>query len=98
MQIFICYLPLLKLLHMKHVLLAVLLICVSFNVTAQSKQSASKSKNFKDYKARTVPEFALNALASIDPADADKLDALNITEFSSAMPGGLRVVPDARIL
>lgn len=83
---------------MKYVLSAVLLICVSFSVTGQSKQSASKNKDFRDYKGRTVPEFALNALASIDPADAGKLDALNVTEFSSAMPGGLRVMPDARVL
>jgi len=64
----------------------------------REKEREKENVSFRDLKNRSVPKFAFDALSSINEENADKLDALNIKEFSNAMPGGQRVVADARVV
>lgn len=52
---------------------------------------------YREQRTRSVPKEAIDALAQIRPEDAAKLDALNITEFASAMRDGEEVQPNARV-
>jgi hypothetical protein len=54
--------------------------------------------SFRDLKSTSVPKYAVDALAQIDEATAEKMEALNIRDFSSAMPGGIKVQADARVV
>lgn len=49
-------------------------------------------------KQQSVPKFALDALGNINEDDANKLDAINIKDFSSAMPNGQEVQANARVM
>src|SRR5688572_22506013 len=60
----------------------------------QNKEEIS----FRELKNKELPKFAIDALGSINENDAEKLDALNIKDFSSAMPGGQRVQANARVM
>ena len=65
---------------------------------AKEKQKEKEEITFRDLKSTAVPKFALDALGTINEDDAGKLDALNIKDFSSAMPGGQSVQANARVL
>lgn len=52
---------------------------------------------FREYKTPAVPKELVDVLGTLKPEDASKFDALNITEFSSAMPDGAEVKADARV-
>lgn len=75
---------------MKQFVLIVLLCSLKMITSAQA--------DLRKDKLTVVPKTAVDALAQIDPEDAAKLDALNITDFSNAMPGGVRVQANARVL
>lgn len=74
---------------MKQVFVFILSLSASIGVCAQA--------SFRDMKSSNVPNFAVDALSRIDEETAEKMEALNIRDFSSAMPGGLRVQADARV-
>ena len=64
----------------------------------KNKQKEKEEISFRDLKNTAVPQFAFDALGTINENDAHKLDALNIKDFSSAMPGGQPVQANARVL
>src|SRR6476469_3243599 len=57
-----------------------------------------QGNSFSELKTQSVPKFAYDALSSIDENDADKVDALNIKDFGSAMPDGQQVEANARVM
>ncbi len=82
----------------------ILILCsggvfASCQQTPSSKVKATTKDDvaYRDYKTYGVPKEAIDALAQVRPEDAAKLDALNITEFASAMPDGAEVQPNARV-
>jgi hypothetical protein len=84
--------------HMKRLFITVGICYLSIAVSCQQNKSKYNILSFRDLKQQSVPNFAVDALRSIDENDADKLDALNIKDFSSAMPGGQRVEANARVM
>jgi hypothetical protein len=85
---------------MKHFCITVSLcaLCLVGVCQSKSKEKQVNNVSFRDLKQQSVPNFAVDALRSIDENDADKLDALNIKDFSSAMPDGQRVEANARVM
>ena len=63
-----------------------------------TKKTDKEDVSFRDLKSVDVPNFAIDALGTIDEGVADKLEALNIKDFSSAMPDGMRVQANARVV
>ena len=53
---------------------------------------------YNNYVSKPVPEFAVSLLAQLAADGGKTLEAINIKEFSSAMPNGASVVPDAKVL
>lgn len=74
---------------MKHLFFFVLLCLGTLSLSAQAA--------FREYKSRGIPNNAVDALAQVGPEQATEMDALNITGFSNYMPGGAKVVADARV-
>jgi hypothetical protein len=64
----------------------------------KEKETGKKDLSFRELKNTSAPKFAFDALGTIDENDADKLDALNIKDFGTAMPNGERVQANARVL
>ncbi|HUQ65341.1 MAG TPA: hypothetical protein VM101_04265 [Flavitalea sp.] len=84
-----------------------LLITVSFCYTcifgACQQNDAPKARNnqndisYHELKKVEIPHFAIDALKNVNSDDAEKLEALNIKDFSRAMPAGERVQPNAKV-
>lgn len=54
--------------------------------------------SFQKYKSRQVPQEAVQMLAQLSMDGGNSIEALNIRDFSRAMPHGVKVVPDAKIV
>ena len=64
----------------------------------ESGKQSKEEVSLRELKNRDVSKFAIDALGGINENDAEKLDALNIKDFSSAMPGGQRVQANATVM
>jgi hypothetical protein len=74
-------------------------ICyLSITASCQQNKTKNNALSYHDLKQQSVPNFAVDVLGAIDENDADKLDALNIKDFSSAMPDGQSVEANARVM
>ena len=72
--------------------------CQQNNAEKEIRKAGGKDISFSDLKKSTVPKFAVDAFGSLDADDAEKMEALNIKDFSSAMPDGQRVQHDAKVM
>ena len=64
----------------------------------ETHKESKEDVSLRDLKRTTVPKFAIDALGTMDEEDVEKLDALNIKDFSSAMPGGQKVQANAKVM
>jgi hypothetical protein len=88
---------------MKRLFITVSLFYLCMSGACQQKKEKQKQKekeelSFRELKNTSAPKFAFDALGTIDEDDADKLDALNIKDFTSAMPNGQRVEANAKVV
>jgi hypothetical protein len=84
---------------MKRLFFALTIPLISLAAAGQIKPAdkAETSSAFENYKTKKVPEFAVKVLADMAASGDKSIEALNIRDFSRAMPGGHKVVPDATV-